>query len=160
MLFELFELSQIGLPLFQIRACVENHVHDGARDHDAFENSDSAVHRSENEEPERQCTHVESDSQQLFLLNLFCTDLKRAILRSFQRVLFWTKTVSILEAASTIWTSRSSTTFVLAFSVEILTKREWPQSCEGATRLYLYFITYQRAHGRLMIQWHPCQTSV
>jgi hypothetical protein len=53
MLLELFKLSEIGFTNLEILAYVENQVDNGARDYDAFEDADSAVHRYENEKPER-----------------------------------------------------------------------------------------------------------
>jgi hypothetical protein len=70
-LFDLFELSQIGLPVFQLGACVENHVDNGARYHDAFEESDSPIHDHGHEEDTGQCTHVEPDSEQTVSPDLF-----------------------------------------------------------------------------------------
>ena len=70
-------------------------------------------------------------------------------------------TVWILEAESTSWTRASRGTHRVKVFVGFLTEQPMAPELRGkATHLYLYFITYQRAHGRLMIQWHLCQTCV
>ena len=69
--------------------------------------------------------------------------------------------VSILEAASTSWTRASRRTHRVKVFVGFSTTPPMaPELREKATHLYLYFITYQRAQGGLMIQWQLCQTCV